>query len=154
MKQAIPGTFLPASADALARIHTAEAMGVLVEAMRGEIPGIKPDQRLKAAQTILERGHGKAVQATIQVPARARIAAQLASLSDEALLEIAQRGSGGSSRGPQGTGSSGGTMQDEGEVYSSDVGNASANALVPTARSKWHKEAVDAEVEDDYDPCG
>jgi hypothetical protein len=151
MKEAIPGTFLPASADALARIHTAEAMGVIVEAMRGEIPGIKPDQRLKAAQTILERGHGKAVQAVIQVPARARIAAQLASLSDEALLEIAQRGSGGRKEGPQGTGSGDGSIQ-EGE-YTENNASASGNALVPTARSKWHKDSVDAEIEDEDDPC-
>jgi hypothetical protein len=152
--------FLPASADALARLHTAEALGVMVEAMRGDIEGIKPSERLKAAQVILERGHGKAVQAVIQVPAKARLQAQLAELSDEQLLELARGGSGGRKEGPQGTGSSDGTMQAEAEGLSPGVSSGitvasrmrEQTAMVPRAKSRWHAEAIDAEIEEDYDP--
>ena len=135
--------FLPANADSLARIHTAEAMGVMVRAMRGELPGIKPDAQLRAATTILERGHGKAVQAVISVPARAAVAAKLAAMSDEALLEIAKRGEGGPSRGPQGTGEAAGPIED-------DPGAFWPVASVTRAD---RDSAIDAEYEDAYDPC-
>lgn len=142
MKQAT-SQLLPASADSLARIHTAEAMGVLIDAMNGDIPGIKPAERLKAATTILERGHGKAVQAVISVPARAAVAAKLAAMSDEALLQIAQGGGGGPSRGPQGTGESAGPIEDEAHSF----------WPIATVTPAEMRSAVDAEYEDAYDPC-
>lgn len=144
--------------------------------MRGDIEGIKPAERLRAAQTILERGHGKAVQAVIQVPAKARLQAQLAEMSDEQLLALARGGSTGPSRGPQGTGNSDGTMQDEGESDSPMAGASGQGskargdssqelqtggalrrareqtALVPRGKSRWDAIAEDAEIEEDYDP--
>lgn len=101
--------FLPVGADALARLYSAEATGFMVQCMRGEVAGIKPSERLKAAQTLLERGHGKAVQAVISVPARAAVAKKLAGLDDDALLAIAKGGSTPGKRGPQAGGNGAGT---------------------------------------------
>lgn len=79
--------FIPAGADTLARLHTAEAIGTLVSVMRDK--GAKPSERANAANSILDRGHGRAVQATIAVPARQALASRLASMDDSALLAIA-----------------------------------------------------------------
>lgn len=79
--------FIPAGADTLARLHTAEAIGTLVQVMRDK--GAKPSERVNAANSLLDRGHGRAVQATIAVPARQALASRLASMDDSALLAIA-----------------------------------------------------------------
>jgi hypothetical protein len=78
---------MSAHADALARLHTAEAMGTVVEVMRDKFA--KPSEKLKAAEMILDRGHGKAAQAVIAVPARQALASRMAQLDDSALLAIA-----------------------------------------------------------------
>jgi hypothetical protein len=83
---------LPTATD-LARAHTAEAIGTLVTVMRD--PAAKPSERVSAAQTLLDRGHGRAVQATISVPARVAASRMLADLTDDALLLIAARRQGG-----------------------------------------------------------
>ena len=121
--------YLPASADSLARLHTAEAVGTIVEIMRNA-GSVKDRQR--AAEFIIERGHGKAVQAVITVPARQAIAAKLASLSDDALLAIAQGGVREGNEGPN-TGDSGAGPPDR-----------------PTALK--NSDVTDAEFEE-IDPC-
>jgi hypothetical protein len=126
--------YIPASADALARIHTAEAVGFLVQAMRGEIEGIKPGERLRAAEGVIERGHGKAVQATISVPARQAYAQKLLSLSSDELLAIALGGSTPPNGGPMAGSNSDGTIQATGH------------------RKSLRQEIIDAEYDDLYDP--
>ena len=98
--------FIPAGADTLARLHTAEAIGTLVEVMRDKTA--KPTERVNAANSLLDRGHGRAVQATIAVPARQALASRLASMDDSALLAIAAaaraaRGEATPGEGPTGT---------------------------------------------------
>lgn len=98
--------FLPATADTLARLHTAEAIGTLVQVMRDKTA--KPRERVDAANSLLDRGHGRAVQATIAVPARQAMANRLASMDDSALLAIAAaaraaRGGSTPGEGPDGT---------------------------------------------------
>jgi hypothetical protein len=81
---------LPASADSLARLHTREAIGTLVDVMRDK--EARSSDRIAAAKEVLDRGHGKATQAIISIPARHAVAARLAAMSDEALLAIAANG--------------------------------------------------------------
>lgn len=88
-----PQQYIPASADSLARLHTAEAIGTLVSIQRNK--QAKDADRIKAASELLDRGHGKAVQATIAVPVRQAVAAKLAGLDDSALLAIAAAGRAG-----------------------------------------------------------
>lgn len=71
-------------ADTLAREHTTEAIGAIVDVMRGW--DSKPGEVLAAAQALLDRGHGKPTQAIIAIPAEAKAADQLASMSDADLL--------------------------------------------------------------------
>lgn len=73
------------SADALARDHAKEAIGILHDIMVDPLAENK--DRLRAAESLLERGHGKAVSAVISIPVQRRQAAQMASMSDEELLE-------------------------------------------------------------------
>lgn len=80
---------LPSTADSLARLHTAEAIGTLVDIMRN---GEKDSDRRAAAEAVLDRGHGKAAQAVISIPARQAVAQRLAALDDSALLAIAAAG--------------------------------------------------------------
>lgn len=82
-------TVLPSTADSLARLHTAEAIGTLVDVMRN---GLKDSDRVSAAKEVLDRGHGKAAQAVISIPARQAVAQRLAQLDDSALLAIAAAG--------------------------------------------------------------
>lgn len=85
------------SADALARLHTAEAIGALVHVIRD--PLSKGSERVAAANSLLDRGHGKATQAIIAVPARRAVAARLAAMSDDALVAVvAKRREGGLSQ--------------------------------------------------------
>lgn len=147
---------LPAAADSLARAHTAEAVGIVVKIMRGDEPGAGPilSARLKAAQTIIDRGHGRAVQAVISVPARHAVAARVAALTDDALLAIvaARRGGGstGENGGPIGSHPAAGTIQDVLQPAETPWLH-SAQALRPR-----HDDITDAEFEeitDSFDPC-
>lgn len=73
------------SADSLARDYTAEAIGVIADVMRDPLAEFK--DRLRAAEMLVERGHGKATQAIIAIPIARRTSEQLAMMSDEELLE-------------------------------------------------------------------
>lgn len=128
-------TYIPANADSLARMHTAEAVGTLVDVMRN---AVKPAERLAAAQAVLDRGHGRAVQAIISVPARQAVALRLAGMSDAELMSIAKsgRGSAPEKGSPQALGARGGTM------------------LAPTAHTR-ENDIVEGEFTeiDETDPC-
>ena len=69
------------SADSLARDHTETAINVLVEAMDDD----ETKYRIAAAREILDRGHGKPLNATISVPTSRQQAQRLAAMSDEEL---------------------------------------------------------------------
>jgi hypothetical protein len=106
----------------------------MVQAVRGQIPGIKPAERLRAAETILDRGHGKAVQAVISVPSRQAVALRLASMSDDDLLRIAQnaqgtRGEYPPREGPNVGGERGGTIR----------AGAEPHTLVPEGNSAGYE---------------
>lgn len=73
------------SADTLAREHTEKAIDTIVSVM--DDPFAENKDRIRAAETILDRGHGKAAQAIIAIPGR-QIAAMLAGKSDEELMAI------------------------------------------------------------------
>ena len=81
------GTFFR-DASSLAREHTETAVRVLAEVM--EDPFAENKDRLKAAESILDRGHGKPAQAIIQLPASRQLARQLAALSDDDLMQVIQ----------------------------------------------------------------
>jgi hypothetical protein len=74
------------TADRLARAHTSEAIGAIVNVLRSE--HTKDADKLRAAELLLDRGHGKATQATITIPAKGAAAQRLAQLSTEKLLEM------------------------------------------------------------------
>lgn len=74
------------SADAQARGYATEAIEVIADVMRDPLAEFK--DRLKAAEIMLERGHGKATQAIIAIPASRRVSEQAAGLTDEELMEI------------------------------------------------------------------
>jgi hypothetical protein len=96
--------------------------------VRGDVPGIKPGERIRAAETILDRGHGKAVQAVISVPSKAKLAAVMSAMSDEALLQIAKRtGSTPPNEGPN--------VGDEGE--GTIQAGADPNTLSPMCNADW-----------------
>lgn len=76
------------TADALARTHTEAAMATLVELMTD---AEKDADRIKAATEILDRGHGKPLAATIQLPVSKRVVAQLCALDRDELLRIASQ---------------------------------------------------------------
>lgn len=75
-----------ATADQLARGHAEEAIRVIHDEMIN--PLNEPKDRLKAAEMLLERGHGKAAQAIIAVPATRRMAETAAAMTEDQLLEI------------------------------------------------------------------
>lgn len=72
--------------DSLARAHTEEAVRIIREVMTDTFAENR--DRLAAAKEMLDRGHGKAVNAVIQVPANRAAAALLAAMDDDALLAI------------------------------------------------------------------
>lgn len=72
---------------ALARLHTAEAIGTLVEVMRGGVDTL-PGDRIRAANSLLERAHGKPVGQAAASGERKAVSLQLASMSDSELLEV------------------------------------------------------------------
>lgn len=71
-------------ADAQARDHTDEAIDVIHSIMID--PFSEAKDRLRAAETLLDRGHGKAVSAVISVPLARRQQTQLAAMTDEELM--------------------------------------------------------------------
>lgn len=75
--------------DGLAREHTERAIEVVREVL--DDPFAENRDRLKAAEQILDRGHGKPNQAIIAIPGNRQIATQLAGLTDDQLLELLNR---------------------------------------------------------------
>lgn len=75
-----------ASADALAREYTERAIETVAEIMTD---GFAEDKdRLKAADIMLDRGHGKPSQAIIAVPSEEALKRQLAAMSDDDLMQV------------------------------------------------------------------
>jgi hypothetical protein len=72
------------NADAMARDHAKEAIGVMHDIMTDPFQEAK--DRLRAAEALLDRGHGKAVSAVISVPLERRQKAETAAMSDEELM--------------------------------------------------------------------
>lgn len=72
------------AADSLAREHTEDAVTTIAMVMND--PFAENRDRLRAAEAILDRGHGKPLTATIALPANRQQAAMLAALSDEELM--------------------------------------------------------------------
>jgi len=70
--------------DSLARQHTERAIDTIVEVMND--PFAENKDRLKAADSILDRGHGKPLTATIALPSNTAHRAMLAAMSDEELM--------------------------------------------------------------------
>jgi hypothetical protein len=77
------------NADDLARGHTEDAISTLAEVMND--PFAENKDRVKAADSLLDRGHGKPSQAIIAIPASKRQQALLAAMSNEELM-LAVRG--------------------------------------------------------------
>ncbi len=75
-------------ASKLAREYDGEAIAVIKSIM--DDPLAEPKDRLKAAEALLDRGHGKAAQAIIAVPASRKVATALAAMTDEELYEVIQ----------------------------------------------------------------
>jgi hypothetical protein len=75
-------------ASKLARDHDAEAIKVIKDIM--DDPHAEHKDRLKAAEALLDRGHGKAAQAIIAVPASRKMITELAALSEEELYAVIQ----------------------------------------------------------------
>lgn len=71
-------------ADSLARQHTERAISTIVEVM--DDPFAENKDRLNAANSILDRGHGKPLTATIALPSNTAHRALLAAMSDEELM--------------------------------------------------------------------
>jgi hypothetical protein len=76
------------AADTLAREHTDTAIKTLAEVMSD--PFAENKDRIKAAESLLDRGHGKPTQAIIALPPSRAQAARLAALSDDELLNVIQ----------------------------------------------------------------
>jgi hypothetical protein len=74
------------TADALARQHTERAIETIAEVMAD--PFAENKDRVKAAETLLDRGHGKPSQAIIAMPGNRQIAALLAQKSDDELMAL------------------------------------------------------------------
>jgi hypothetical protein len=71
------------SADGLAREYTERAIETLASVMNDW--SAEDRDRIAAADKLLDRAHGKPVNAVIQVPMNRQIAQQLAAMSDEEL---------------------------------------------------------------------
>lgn len=76
------------AADALAREHTERAINTIADIM--DDPFADDKDRLSAAKDLLDRGHGKPLQATIALPMNRQQAAALAGMSDAELIEAVQ----------------------------------------------------------------
>lgn len=71
--------------DAMARELASKALDTIAQVM--DDPLAEHRDRLRAAEQILDRGHGKPLSATIQLPTSRRAALAMAQLSDEELME-------------------------------------------------------------------
>lgn len=71
------------SADGLAREHTEAAIETIANVMNDWCA--EDRDRIAAANALLDRAHGKPVNAVIQVPMNRQIAQRLAAMSDEEL---------------------------------------------------------------------
>lgn len=76
------------SLDNLAREHTERAVETIANIMNDEFA--EDRDRISAANSILDRGHGKPNQAIIALPASRQQAALLAALSDDELMQRIQ----------------------------------------------------------------
>lgn len=76
------------SIEAQAQDHTEKAVEVLAEIMADPFEEAK--DRIKAADALLDRGHGKPIAVSIQLP-NSRRAAQLAQYSDEELIAVIEQ---------------------------------------------------------------
>jgi hypothetical protein len=76
------------SATNLAREHTEAAIAKLAEIMHDD--GAEPRDQIRAAESLLDRAHGKPAQAVISIPANKRQQQELAAMSDEDLLVAIQ----------------------------------------------------------------
>jgi HEAT repeat protein len=76
------------TADSLARQHTERAIDTLVEVM--DDPFAENRERITAANSLLDRGHGKPNQAIIAIPGNRQVAALLATKSDDELMALLQ----------------------------------------------------------------
>lgn len=74
------------TADNLARAHTELAIETLAEIMAD--PWAKDADRIKAADSILDRGHGKPLAATIALPPSKQMLQAIAGMSDEELMGV------------------------------------------------------------------
>lgn len=74
------------SASELARKHTERAIETLAEVMEDTLNDA--NHRVAAANSLLDRGHGKAAQAIIAVPASRQQQALLAGMSDDDLMKL------------------------------------------------------------------
>jgi len=72
-------------ASELAREHTQRAISIIAEVMDTS-PEAK--ERLRAAEMLLDRGHGKPMSTTIQIPAQQMAQEALAQMSDDELLTL------------------------------------------------------------------
>lgn len=76
-------------ADQLAREHTEAAIQTLAEIMYDG--DAKTADRIKAADSILDRGHGKPIQATIAIPMEKATRDALYDMTDDELMAEAKR---------------------------------------------------------------
>jgi hypothetical protein len=74
--------------DEQARIHAPKAIETLADIMA---TAVEDKDRIRAAESLLDRGYGKPAQAIIQVPANRRQAALLAAMSDDDLVSIIEQ---------------------------------------------------------------
>jgi len=74
------------NADDIARDYTQEALDTIHEIMIE--PLAEHRDRLRAAETLLDRGHGKAVSAVINVPAAKKLQAQLVGMTEDQLYDV------------------------------------------------------------------
>lgn len=77
-------TAIKKSADAQARDHTDAAIQALADVLTSEFA--EPKDKIRAAEALLDRGNGKPVNAVISIPLERRQHAQLATMSDEDLM--------------------------------------------------------------------
>ncbi|MDE2097474.1 MAG: hypothetical protein KGL39_09535 [Patescibacteria group bacterium] len=76
------------SAESLARQHTEAAVNTINDVMTD--PFAENKDRLKAAELMLDRGHGRPTSTVISVPAARRQREIAAAMSDDELLEVIQ----------------------------------------------------------------
>lgn len=90
--RAMTTTLTRSTADSVARAHGLDALAVIHEVMVDKTA--KANDRLRAAEMLLDRGYGKPTAAVIQVPAGRALSARLAAMSDDALLALMQKSQG------------------------------------------------------------